>query len=163
MSKLAEAVVDDLVSLLSSQLASKLAAIETEMGDGVTLAPPASVIVGERAAAEWPALWVHATRSSRPIDENREAYDGQFPLGTWVHGMQITIAATDPDSPDRLRRRLYRYVRAITEVINDAEHDTARWIRARITDHGYEQAFFYSDDGLFRQDAVVVLQVTRVD
>lgn len=167
--KLAEAAVDAVKTFLLSQLPTALAAVQADVGDGLVCEDVKEWIVGERHSADYPAGWL-LVPSSRPVpfdqDENRDSHGGQFPLGMWDHTLEVIVAAVDPDDPERLRTRLYRYVRALAEVFR--AHETyepgvAEWIRARVVGHDYARVFQHVDSTMFRQDAHVLVQITRVD
>jgi hypothetical protein len=164
--KLAEAVSVSLVTFLRQELPAALLAVSTDIGDSLVLADVREWIVGERGAKDWPAGWVLVTTSDPWIEENRDSYAGQFPLGLWRHDVDIVIGITDPNDPEVLRTRLYRYVRAIAEVFRQHESydgNLADWVRAHVVGHHYSRVFQHVETTLFRQDAHVLVQVYRAD
>lgn len=163
---LAEAVVESAVAFLQAELPGQLDAIEAQINDGVELPPIIEWIKGERIARDYPACWVLCPDSFPDIDENRDSHDGFFPAGLLRHTLEVVVALTDPDDPERLRIKLYRYLRAIHEVFRRNESydlNVSEWIRARVVGHNYSRVFQNNNETLFRQDATVLVQVWRAD
>lgn len=162
--ELEEAVVVEIAALLSDGMPAKLAAITAAIADDVILADPAEFILGERPAVRFPAVWVLATDAVRPVEENLT--DGEWPLGVWQHTVEIVVAATDPSNPEILRTRLYRYVRAITEVLmghTTYVENVSDWHKLYVQGHAMTRVFQHVETNLFRQDAAVIALVTRTD
>lgn len=164
MAKLMEEVVNDLNAVMQSGLAAKLTAIQTEHADGVTLDPIVEFIVGEREARDYPALWVLGQESEREIEEGFNQLG--FSLGFFRHRVLIVVALIDPDDPERLRRKVYRYARAVHEVLADNEsyvEGTSDWVRARILSDSFTGVFEFAQETIFRQDAYIFVEVSRYD
>lgn len=164
--KLAEATVYYVTNFLQTYLDAQLAAVAANAADAIELPSIKEWIRGERQAMDFPSGWVMVNSSAPDIDENRDSFNSQFPSGIWKHDLEVVIALTDPDDPDRLRTKLYRYVRAVHELFRQYEGytpDVAEWIRARVTGHNYSRLFQHVQESVFRQDAHVLVQVSRAD
>lgn len=162
MPKLAELVVDQLADVLEADLPAKLAMIASEYGD--TMPNIVEFIVGERDARDYPACWVLAQESEREIEEGFNQHG--FTLGFFRHRVMVVIALIDPNDPERLRRHVYRYARAVHEVLADHEsyvEGVSDWVRARILSDSFTGVFEYAEETLFRQDAYIFVEVSRYD
>lgn len=166
MAKLIEAVAAQIKARLEAELAAKITTINAEVTD-FDLQGIGEFIDGERQALVYPALWVlGATSAHETPEENQNEYFSLFPLGLWLHEIEIVIAVTDADEPGQLKKRLYRYVRAVCEVVKDNESYVAGvsdWIRARVSAASYTRVFQHAGSNAFRQDVFVFVEVLRAD
>ncbi len=108
---LGEGIVSELITYLSANMAAKLTSLDTAYSDGITLTPPASTSYfwSERSEVlQWPFVIVLVERT--PITRhNATRADSQ-------HDVRIIFAAMDMDT-DTLRKKLYRYARAVMECL----------------------------------------------
>lgn len=153
---LAEGLADDVVDYLTTNLPARLDLIDAEIGDGITLADPVSWEIAE------PSL---ASLNTFPVGV---VLVGDTSLLQWTgveitgeHAVTIAMLVLDPDSTV-LRRRLYRYGRAIFEELADAHGDAG--ITADIGTGRIELGFspvFASGDSQFLADVQVVVPMTK--
>lgn len=160
-----EAVIAPLLGFLKTELPLRLAEIDAEYGDGIACEAPLEWIVGEKAATNWPAGWLLGLESRKELEETYGQYEvsGVGKFGLYRHDVLAVIAVTDPDNPDDLRRRLFRYAHAVTAVVHDHEAESFHWIRARVTGHAFTGVFRHAVETTFRQDVYVSLEVSRND
>ncbi len=115
---LAEGIVDLITDYLKDNIAAKLNALDTEFetdGHDIELADPVDYFVGEHELdriAETPAVFVLA--------DDSDADNWRDTIIDATHELRIGIVVDDPDT-EKLRRRLYRYGRALVELIVDAK------------------------------------------
>lgn len=102
-----EATCDALVGKLNANLATTLAAIEAEAGDGVGLGAPALVAFGPRSELPYPAVVVIPFTTTNDTDlAGGIIYEHRIRVVSWLE---------DP-SEELLMRRLIRYARAVRDV-----------------------------------------------
>ena len=109
--KLVEKVVDDIKAYLSSSMVAKLSSLNTEYGDFELEDIKEYYIAELPAIPEYPVVVILGETTALP-DEN----------SSWVkpvHSIMIGCLASDADT-ERLRRRLYRYIRALFELMQEA-------------------------------------------
>lgn len=109
--KLAEGLVDRLVTMLGAGMTAKLAALDAEYTDSIVLAPPAAYVIAEQKledVAAWPVMYVLVD------DTTLDRWGPSFTDST--HRVLIGALVLDQVTDD-LKRRLYRYARAIWEVL----------------------------------------------
>jgi len=117
---LSEGLVDAVKTELSSSLPAKLDALDTEYGDGIVLDDPESYYIAEPSIES-----VHGTTAVLILADDWTAGPGDYSAGGCLnptHTLRVEIITTDSDA-EQLKRRVYRYVRAILEVL-DAAHAT---------------------------------------
>ena len=112
---LAEGLVDEVDTYIQANIAAKLSALDTEYGDGITLAVPAAYHIAEKALKSiqtYPVLYilVEATEFDAYTPDNVDA----------AHDLVVGVIALDQDD-ENLQRRLYRYARAVWELLVEAE------------------------------------------
>ena len=115
--KLAEGLVDEVKAYLSTNLAAKLAALNTEYGDDITLDDAAAYYVGEKSLAtipEYPAVFIVAEQTTV------ESWQATFTDAS--HRFMIVAFILDQDT-EALGRKLYRYGRAFWELLVEARGD----------------------------------------
>lgn len=105
-----EAVMEAVQDTLSTYMAAKVAALNTEYGDGITLTTIATYEWYEKnfAAQEYPAIVLDDVRS-----DPTERYVGAM---NETHKLIIFIADTDGNAKT-LKKKLYRYARAVKEIL----------------------------------------------
>ena len=111
---LAEGLVNQVVSYFTTNLAAKLAAIDAEVADGLVLAMPASIEISEKAlksVAEWPVMAVLVEGSQIPQWTGKEI---------WGHHSLVLGVIVLDQNEDTLKKRLYRYGRALVELLANA-------------------------------------------
>ena len=117
---LTEGLVDAIKAALVAGLPAKLDALDAEYADGIVLADPEAYYVSERELES-----IHGDAAVAILGDSWAAQPGQYDAGGCinpVHEVRVAVVAFDVDQ-ETLRRRIFRYVRAIFEVI-DAEHAT---------------------------------------
>lgn len=108
---LIEDAVDALKTYLSENMEAKVAAINAERDDDITLDDIKTYYVAEQQAIpEFPAILVLGDESA--IDEQFGGLNG-------AHSVTVVVVAAEPD-PETLRKKLYRYTRAVTELTIEA-------------------------------------------
>ena len=116
---LAESLVNDVVTHLESNFSTTLADIDTELADGITMEDVTAWEVAEEElqhVADWPKGLVVVSNT------NIREWRGEQIKG--LHDVTIAVLALDQDK-SVLRRRIYRYGRAIMEEIGDMHGDVA--------------------------------------
>jgi len=114
---LAEDLVDEVVTYLEANLAAKLAALDAEYTDSITLEMTVATLTGLRSLEEIPnypilyALSPGVIVRPRMISESSSEVDARPELS-------IGVVVLEQDS-ETLQRRLYRYGRALTELLID--------------------------------------------
>jgi hypothetical protein len=110
---LIEGVITSLKTNLSTNMAAKVTALNAEYADSITLANIAAWYIAEQASVqEYPSVFILGDRS---VPE-----EGQKLTSITVkHEITLTVLATDQNT-EALKQRLYRYVRALAEVLNTA-------------------------------------------
>ncbi len=111
--ELAEQLVDDIVSHLDTNFVTTLSDIDTDIGDSITMEDVTTWEVAEeelRQVAKWPKGLV-VVANTRAREWRGEQIKGQ-------HDVTIAVLALDQDK-SILRRRIYRYGRAIMESLGD--------------------------------------------
>lgn len=114
---LAEGLVDEVVTYLTDNLPARLDLIDTEMTDSLVLADPVVYETAEKSLeslAKYPVCVVLVPDTT---------------IGQWTgvevwgeHSLLIGMIVLDVDPTD-LRKRLYRYARALFEELADAHGD----------------------------------------
>lgn len=116
---LAEQLVDDLVSYFDTNLPGRLDLIDAEIGGSITLADITGWDIAEAeldSVQSWPRGVI--------LVPNTTLLEWRGAQVKGKHGVLIGILVLDQDKGD-LRRRLYRYGRAIFEELVDAHGDGA--------------------------------------
>lgn len=118
--KLAERSIDAVVSLLQSNLSTELAAIDTDRGDGITMAVPANSDYYKREKKEIAGATVHVEvfeedwRFDNPYsDANAQRATYDLPVV-----VRVTCFNRGGDSADTMHKRKRRYATGVFNVIN---------------------------------------------
>lgn len=115
---LAEGLVDEIQDVLADNLPAKLTALEAAYADGISLPAPGYGI-GEKALASLSGVaWCYILADRWTVPGA-----GQWRTGAYVdaqHECRVGLWTFDADE-QRLRRRLYRYARALFEVLDAAQ------------------------------------------
>lgn len=114
---LAEGFVDQLKTYMEANIATKVAALNTEYNDGITLATTVTTYVGIkslRSVQDFPSLFILSPRESF----RAMTVSGSSSVGTIRPEVAVGVIVLDQDS-ETLQRRLYRYGRALLELILD--------------------------------------------
>jgi len=131
--EMAEGFVDALEAYLETTLAAKLNALDTEYTDAIVLEDPVTSPSGRFAYVgvknlqdipQFPVLYIVSTTSAA---EPWEAYAGEQSMKSKPQ-VYVGVVVADPDE-ESLQLRLYRYARAITELLLAAlgAHDLDGW------------------------------------
>jgi hypothetical protein len=142
---LIEAAIDAVKDYLSANMAAKLDVLDAEYGDFVLADIQRYYIAELSEVPEQPAILVLGDRST--ITE-------AFAKMRGIHTITVAIVATDQDA-EQLRRRLYRYARAIVELMQTARGSIAYMVKFESLD--YSPIWGKGDS--FLQDARVILAV----
>ncbi len=115
----AEGLVDSLLSYLESNLPAKLDVIDTQLNDGITLRDPVAYLYRDpwdpRAITTTPVVFTIVPRTA--VVQWKETSARQS------HQVLIYLVEQD-SSPEDLRKRMYRYGRAIWETLVDGHYDS---------------------------------------
>ena len=119
----AEGLVDAVLDYLESNLPAKLDSIDTQLSDGITLNDPVDYLrrdpLDPRAITTCPVVFAIVPRTR--ILQWRETSARQS------HQLLIYLVEVDAD-PETLRKRMYRYARAMWETLVDGHFDgTLGW------------------------------------
>lgn len=117
---LAEGLIDALNTYITANITAKLAALDTEYTDSIVLAVPVATYVGIKSLKsipQYPAMFIFSP--SQRIQARNVGEVRVFPE------VVVGIVEQDADS-ETLQRRLYRYGRALVELVQAA--DPAGWI-----------------------------------
>jgi len=153
---LTEAVVDAVKAKLETNMAAKLDALNAEYDDGLTLIDIRDYYISEQAlmeVPEFPVLFILADRMN-VLNEGAGMLRGQYTL-------TVGVLAHDDYNTANLKRRLYRYIRAIIEVLIEAR-TSAEWAYTV----GFEVVEFspvFSRDNAFLADAQVSIVLSGID
>ena len=112
--KLAEGLIDEVKAYLSANLAAKLTALDAEYGDGIVLLNAAAYYVGEKSLTtipEYPAFFILAEQTTI------ENWQATFTDAS--HRLIIGAFILDQEG-ETLGRRIYRYGRAVWELLMEA-------------------------------------------
>jgi len=141
--KLIEGAVDAVKTYLSDNIAAKLDALDTEYADGITLDDIKAWYVAEvQAVPEFPSVFILG--ESMPVDGEGNG---------WMKSqskLTIAVMATD-QNPETLKRRLYRYIRALIELLIEARVSVSWAYVIEFTNVNYSPLF--SAAGEFLSDA----------
>lgn len=110
--RLIEEAVDVLKDYLSANMAAKLNELDTEYGDFELEDVQGWYIAELSAIPEYPSVIILGDRTD--IDGGGDEFQ------RYSHIIMIACLASDADA-ERLRRRLYRYIRAVAELIRAGE------------------------------------------
>tara|TARA_Y100000310_G_scaffold333905_2_gene412440 strand:+ start:13383 stop:13871 length:489 start_codon:yes stop_codon:yes gene_type:complete len=116
----AEGLVDTILSYLESNLPAKLDAIDTQLDDGITLRDPVAYLrrdpLDPRAITTCPVVFAIVPRTV--LLQWRETAARQS------HQTLIYLVEQHSD-PEELRKRMYRYGRAVWETLVDGHFDSS--------------------------------------
>lgn len=144
-----ENTIDAIKEYLESNLAAKLDELDVEYAD-FTLDNIAKWYVAELTAV--PAYPVGLLLGDRIESLEQNGFIKSY------HIITAACLATDIDA-ERLRRRLYRYIRAIAEVVYGGQET----MKANIFLTGADYSPLYSRTGGFLADARVAIRVLRYE
>lgn len=151
---LMEGSVNAIKDYLGTNMSAKLDVLDAEYDDGVTLEDIANYYIAETLAIPaMPAIYVLGNRSEIPVDGPTHIKGS--------HHITVAVLATDPNN-ENLRKRLYRYVRAILELMREARDDTT-FENAGIVFDSCEFSPMYGRGGTFLQDARVELHLAKIE
>jgi len=119
----AEGLIDEISTYLAANLPAKLDAIETAIGDSITLDDPTAYLRRDpssspRSAPELPLMFLVVPRTTIVAWHETSAEQN--------HQLWIYLIARDNDA-ETLRKKMYRYARGIWETLVDHQFDTATW------------------------------------
>jgi hypothetical protein len=147
--ELMEKVVDDFEEYLKTNMPAKLDALEVEYADTITLDDiKAYYIAEEKSIPEYPAVFILGDNVV-PTQQGASWINGQF-------NFTIACITIDQDS-QTLKRKLYRYMRAIAELVKTCQS-------ANKVDIGdIEYSPIYGNDDAFLSDARIIVTVIKTE
>jgi len=152
MLELIEGAVDAVKSYLEANMSTKITALNTEYRD-FELANIKQYYIAELAAIpELPAMLV---LGGYTLPEREAANYIRA-----KHYLKVVALASDQDA-QQLRRRLYRYVRAIVELLREAR-SSAGWSYVIVFDR-FDYSPVYTSESSFYQDAQVIAHFNKSD
>lgn len=151
---LMEGSVNAIKDYLNTNMGAKLDALDTEYGDSITLTDIAAYYLAETLAVPaTPAIYVLGDRTDIEVDGPTHIKGSHY----------ITVAVLVTDTVNEtLRKRLYRHIRAIIELMREARDD-ATFENAGIVFDSCEFSPMYGRAGTFLQDARVELHLTKIE
>lgn len=153
-----EGAINAVSTFIQTNIAAKLAALDTEYADSITLAEPLGYFVGEgslESIAGWPAVFVLGDATTADMLPGRTELDG-------VHAMRIGIMVIDQNA-ETLRRRIYRYIRAFIELIRDAKAAGSLAGFQPIDTFNASYASVFQEDQAFSQSAQLSFAMQQVE
>ena|SRR3972149_3322389 len=144
---LAEGLVNAIKTYLDDNMAAKVGALNTEYGDGITLTATVATYKGIKslkAIPNYPALFIISpSETIRP----RAAHSAvEFEINAFVR-IAVGILVIEQDS-EKLQLRLYRYGRALIEMLMEAARDLNGWNLATDEDWSLDmESAPFSDGG----------------
>ena len=147
---LIEGVVDALKTYLEANIAAKLNALDTEYGDFVLDDIQTFYIAEEPAVPEYPSIFL--------LGDSVEAL-GEG--GSWLksgNNLDIIVFVGDQDTTI-LRRRIYRYIRALIELLITARTSQG-WVVNFVS---VELSPIYGKTGSFISDAHLSIQIVKTE
>ena len=152
--KLMEGAVSAIKDYLTTNLGAKLNALDAEYDDGITLDDIKAYYTAETMAIpELPAIYVLGDRTE-PTAEGPTHIKAE-------HYITVAALVTDANN-ENLRKRLYRYIRAIVEVLRAARSD-ATFENAGLVIDTCEFSPMYGQADTFLQDARVELHMAKIE
>lgn len=148
--KLTEYVVNGLITFLEANLPTKLAELQAEYNDGIILDPIKGYYISEKKdVPEFPAIFV--------IDDETDFPDQRNDYVVGIHRLLVVVAVTDQNE-DNLTHKLWRYRRAIAEVVNQ---DNTLGIGALKADFGrfFPTPMFTDKSATFMKDSYMQVEV----
>jgi len=116
-----EDLVDKVKAYLNTNFGAKATALNSEYDDGISISAPGVYIVGEiplQHVNKWPSCYIFADSATFSPFAMAAAGTGNLDAS-----VELTVGVLDksvPSNGDALRRKGYRYVRAIYELIIEA-------------------------------------------
>jgi len=148
---LIEGVVDALKTYLEANMAAKLDVLDTEYGDGITLADIQKYYIAEvQAIPEYPSIFI--------LGDNVEVL-GEG--GSWMksgNNLDLIVFVGDQDTTI-LRRRIYRYIRALIELLITARTSQG-WV---VNFKSVELSPMYSKGGDYLSDAYLSIEIVMTE
>jgi len=148
---LMEKVIDDLKTYIEANLPAKLTTVQADYSDGITLDSIAAYQVAEQSEyQQYPVILMLGDDT-----------DNEEQSTTWFkanHNITIVCMASDQNTTT-LKRKLYRYVRAITELCMGLR---SAWGQ-RVTINRLNYSPIYGKDGIFLSDASITISVPKVE
>ena len=151
---LMEGTIDAVESYLNTNMAAKLDTLDSEYNDGITLDDIQTYYKAETLAVpELPSIYVIG---------NRTVPEAEGPTYLKAaHYMTIAVMVGDANT-ETLRKRLYRHIRAIVEVLR-AARDDATFVSKAVVFDTFEFSPMYGRTGAFLQDARVECHISTVE
>lgn len=150
---LMEGAVNAVKDYLNTNMATKLDVLDSEYNDGITLTDIKTYYLAEvLAVPEMPSIFVLGNRTEVTAESLTHI---KAP-----HYISVVVIVTDQKT-DTLRKRLYRHIRAIVEVIRAGVE--AGSIGYAVVFDSFEYSPMYGREGTFLQDAKVECHLTKIE
>lgn len=150
---LIEGAVNAIKDYLETNMGDKLDELDAEYDDGITLADIQNYYLAETLAIPaMPAIYVLGDRTEPEAE-------GPTHIKA-AHYISVAVMVTDNDN-ETLRKRLYRHVRAIVELLREGREDGT--ITYAVNFDSFEFSPMYGRAGTFLQDARVELHLTKIE
>lgn len=153
--KLIEGFIDSLRDYYIEHLPARLQMLETEYDDGITLPEPAAYYRGEMSLTtipSWPVVFLLGRSTTI------ERYNSNFVDAT--HRVDIGVMLMEQDS-ERLQLRLYRYIRAIWELIVERYFSFEDYSTTSMPTINFSPTIAREENGPYISDAVITIQVNQ--
>lgn len=154
---LAEGLVNAIIDYLKAHFPDKVAALNDEFADDdITLETPAAYYAGEQSLASipsYPAIFVLIPRTNIP----------RYRTGDYVqaiHEAVVGIIVIDQDS-EVLRRKLYRYIRAIVELLIEAQPAGMDWALGSGGSFQLDYSPIYTNGDVMAADAQILASIQK--
>lgn len=146
---LMEKAVDDVKDCLETGMESKLDELDTEYGDGIMLVDIKSWYVAEQVAIpEYPSIFV--------LGDYTEVDGETAGMMRSVNHLRVIVFISDQNL-ENLRRRLYRYVRAVVELLI-AARSSEGWGYA-INFERFDYSPIYAGKGTYLADTHIAVNL----
>lgn len=151
---LMEGSINAVKNYLEANMAAKLDVLDAEYDDGIELADVVAYYLSETLAVPaMPAIYVLGNRSETEAEGPTHIKAS--------HYITVVMLVTD-NVNETLKKRLYRHVRAVVELLREARSD-ATFENAAVTFDSCEFGPMYGKTGTFLQDARVELHLTKLE
>lgn len=148
--ELVEGAVDVVNAYLQAGMGAKLDILDAEYGDFILEDIKEWYTAEQTAIPEYPAIYI--------LGDDTEVVEEGADWMRAKHRLLIVCLATDQDTT-RLRQRLYRYIRAIIELLKSGRAS----LGYSVTFEGISYSPLYGRAGLFMSDSNLIIGVTKYE
>lgn len=153
---LAEGLVNAVATYFGTNMAAKVSALNTEYGDTYTLSDMSAYYKGEKSLQSvpgWPSCFI--------LVPNYVVNAFKVDYLDVTHTLVVGVMVLDQD-PEALRIKLYRYARALVELLKEGQVAGIGWHIAQGTPNQFMVDFspiFTQDDNSFTADCQIRVSV----